>query len=126
MSTEAAMACGVGCLNQRSGGIEFLSLHFAEFLEAASGHHGTDRAHRPDWTGPTGPTEATRPSGANGAIAHVQNEGTALPVEGTLNFTGGGCANDPTNSRTDCTGAGIAGPGIDVNGSVQGKQPTLT
>jgi hypothetical protein len=32
---------------------------------------------------------------------------------------------DPTNSRTDCTGAGIAGLGIDVNGSVQGTQPTL-
>ena len=32
---------------------------------------------------------------------------------------------DPTNSSTDCTGAGIAGLSIDVNGSAQGTQPTL-
>ena len=33
---------------------------------------------------------------------------------------------DPTNSRTDCTGsAGISGLSIDVNGTVQGTQPTL-
>ena len=32
---------------------------------------------------------------------------------------------DPTNTRTDCTGAGIAGLSIDVNGSGQGTQSTL-
>jgi hypothetical protein len=47
-------------------------------------------------------------------------------VEGTLNFTGGGCVDDPMNSRTDCSGAaGIAGVSIDVNGSAQGTQATL-
>jgi hypothetical protein len=49
-----------------------------------------------------------------------------LPVEGTLNFSGGGCVDDPTNSRTDCSGAGgIAGLAIDVNGTAQGTQAAL-
>ena len=76
-------------------------------------------------SGPSGPNGPTGPTGSNGAIARVQNGGTNLPVEGTLNFTGGGCSDDPTNSRTDCTGAGIAGLSIDVNGSSQGTQSTL-
>ncbi len=75
--------------------------------------------------GPTGPSGPTGPTGASGAIAHVQNNGTNLPVEGSLNFTNGGCTDDPTNSRTDCTGAGISGLNIDVNGSAQGAQATL-
>jgi hypothetical protein len=48
-----------------------------------------------------------------------------LPVEAALNFTGGGCTDDPTNGRTDCNGAGISGLNIDVNGAAQGSQPTL-
>jgi hypothetical protein len=76
-------------------------------------------------TGPTGATGATGSAGANGAIAHIQNSGTNLPVEATLNFSGGGCTDDPTNSRTDCTGNGISGLNIDVNGTVQGSEATL-
>jgi hypothetical protein len=76
-------------------------------------------------TGATGATGPTGPTGANGAIAHIQSGGTTLPVESTLNFSGGGCADDPTNSRTDCTGAGISGLSIDVNGAAQGTQSTL-
>ncbi|HLK18844.1 MAG TPA: collagen-like protein [Bryobacteraceae bacterium] len=78
--------------------------------------------------GPTGPAGAQGPpgtAGANGSIAHLQNAGTVLPVEATLNFTGGGCTDDPTNGRTNCNGAGISGLSIDVNGTVQGTQPTL-
>jgi hypothetical protein len=48
-----------------------------------------------------------------------------LPVEGTLNFSSGGCTDDPTNNRTDCNGAGISGLSIDVNGTAQGTQPAL-
>jgi len=77
-------------------------------------------------TGPSGATGPTGPSGTNGAIATIQNSGTALPVEPTLNFSSGGCVDDPTNSRTDCTGSnGISGLSIDVNGSAQGTQPAL-
>jgi hypothetical protein len=75
--------------------------------------------------GPTGPTGPQGPAGTNGAISHVQNSGTNLPVESSLNFTGGGCTDDPTNSRTDCTGAGIAGLAIALNGTTQGTQATL-
>jgi hypothetical protein len=47
-------------------------------------------------------------------------------VEATLNFSGGGCTDDPTNSRTDCSGGGgISGLSIDVNGAAQGTQPAL-
>ncbi len=88
----------------------------------------TLEAGGPGATGPTGPkgaTGATGPAGSNGAIAHIQNAGTSLPVEGNLNFTSGGCTDDPSNGRTNCNGAGIAGLGIAVNGSTQGTQPTL-
>jgi hypothetical protein len=77
------------------------------------------------WTLQTGIPGPTGPAGANGSVAHIQNAGTVLPVEATLNFTSGGCTDDPTNSRTNCNGAGISGLGIDVNGTAQGSQPTL-
>lgn len=76
-------------------------------------------------TGLTGPTGGTGPSGSNGAIARIQNGGTNLPVEGILNFAGGGCTDDPSNSRTDCTGTGGSGLSIDVNGTAQGTEATL-
>jgi hypothetical protein len=82
--------------------------------------------------GPAGPTGATGPQGAagangtNGAIAHIENAGTNLPVEPSLNFTGGGCTDDPSNSRTNCSGAaGISGLTIDLNGTAEGTQPAL-
>ncbi len=75
--------------------------------------------------GPAGPTGPQGPAGSNGAIARIQNSGTNLPVESSLNFTGGGCTDDPTNSRTDCTGAGISGLSIALNGTTQGTQATL-
>jgi hypothetical protein len=81
--------------------------------------------------GPTGPAGSQGPAGAqgaagaNGSIAHVQNAGTVLPVEAVLNFTSGGCTDDPTNGRTNCNGAGISGLSIDVNGTAQGTEPTL-
>jgi Collagen triple helix repeat (20 copies) len=90
-------------------------------LTGATGPTGATGA-----TGATGPVGATGPSGASGAIAHIQSGGTNLPVESILNFSGGGCTDDPTNSRTDCTGSGgISGLNIDVNGSAQGTQSTL-
>lgn len=60
-------------------------------------------------------------------IGHIQNAGTALPAEPSLNFSGGGCTDDPANNRTDCsgTGGGIAGVTVDLNGAVQGTQATL-
>ena len=81
--------------------------------------------------GPAGPTGSTGaagpagPSGANGAVAVIQSGGTNLPVESILNFTGGGCADDSGNARTNCSGAGISGVSVAVNGSAQGMQPTL-
>jgi len=93
----------------------------------ATGATGTTGATGPQ--GATGTTGATGPQGAagtNGAIAHIQNAGTALPVEATLNFASGGCTDDPTNSRTDCTGSGgIAGVTVDLNGTAQGTQAAL-
>jgi hypothetical protein len=62
----------------------------------------------------------------NGAISHIQNAGTNLPVEPSLNFTGGGCTDDPTTSSTNCSGAaGLSGLNIDLNGTAVGTQPTL-
>ena len=61
-------------------------------------------------------------------ISQVQNSGTNLPVERILNFSSGGCTDDPTNGRTDCSGAGGSGTSgltIAVNGTAQGTQPTL-
>jgi hypothetical protein len=60
-------------------------------------------------------------------VGHIQNAGAALPVEASLNFSGGGCTDDPTNNRTDCsgTGGGIAGVTVDLNGATQGTQATL-
>jgi hypothetical protein len=58
-------------------------------------------------------------------LGHVQNSGTALPAEPSLNFSGGGCTDDPTNSRTDCTGTGGSGLTIDLNGTAQGTEAAL-
>jgi hypothetical protein len=60
-------------------------------------------------------------------LGHIQNAGTALPVESSLNFVGGGCTDNPGSSRTDCTGTGggIAGVTVDLNGSAQGTQAAL-
>jgi hypothetical protein len=76
--------------------------------------------------GPQGPTGSQGPAGANGAISRIQNAGSNLPVEATLNFTGGGCTDDPANGRTSCTGSG-GGSGVTIatNGTTQGTQPTL-
>lgn len=75
--------------------------------------------------GPTGATGPQGPAGTNGVIAQIQNSGSGLPAEPALNFTGGGCTDDPTNSRTDCTGAGMAGLNVALNGTTQGTQATL-
>lgn len=76
-------------------------------------------------TGPQGAVGATGATGANGASARIQNSGTLLPIEPALNFTAGGCVDDPTNSRTDCAGGGISGVNIALNGTTQGTQATL-
>jgi len=76
-------------------------------------------------TGPTGPTGSQGVAGTNGAIARIQNSGANLPVEPTLNFTGGGCTDNPGSSRTDCTGSGGAGLTVALNGTTQGTQATL-
>jgi hypothetical protein len=71
-------------------------------------------------------TNSWTPQTITGTIAHIQNAGTNLPVEASLNFTGGGCTDDPTNNRTDCSGAaGISGLTIDLNGTTEGTQPAL-
>lgn len=60
-------------------------------------------------------------------VGSIQNAGTVLPAEPALNFSGGGCTDDPANNRTDCsgTGGGIAGVTVDLNGVTQGTQATL-
>jgi Collagen triple helix repeat (20 copies) len=76
--------------------------------------------------GMTGARGATGAAGTNGAVSRIQNNGTNLPVEPTLNFTGGGCTDDPSTTSTNCSGsAGIAGVTVDLNGTAQGTQPTL-
>jgi hypothetical protein len=78
----------------------------------------------PGPTGPQGPTGAagpqgpTGPAGANGAISRIQNAGTALPVEPTLNFTGGGCTDDSANGRTNCASSGAIGSLNGLTGSL--------
>lgn len=79
--------------------------------------------------GPTGATGAQGPAGPQGpagAIARIQSAGTNLPVEAALNFTGGGCTDDPANGRTNCAGGG-GGSGVTIatNGTTQATQPTL-
>ncbi len=93
----------------------------AQGPQGATGPTGSTGA-----TGSTGSTGAQGATGASGAISKIQNAGTNLPVEATLNFTGGGCTDDPTNSRTDCTGSGgISGLTIATNGTTQATQSTL-
>jgi hypothetical protein len=41
--------------------------------------------------------------------ATVQNIGTSLAARNTINFTGGGCVDNPGSTRTDCTLAGGGG-----------------
>src|SRR5580698_2043274 len=77
-------------------------------------------------TGAAGATGAQGAAGANGAIAHVQNAGTNLPLEPALNFTGGGCTDDPSAGSTNCSGAaGISGLSIDLNGTAVATQASL-
>jgi hypothetical protein len=59
-------------------------------------------------------------------VNRIQNAGVDLPVQAKLNFTGGGCSDDPANGRTNCTGSGgIAGLTIATGGTTQGAQATL-
>lgn len=60
-------------------------------------------------------------------VGQIQNAGTALATEPSLNFSGGGCTDDPANNRTDCsgTGGGSSGVTVDLNGATQGTQATL-
>jgi hypothetical protein len=65
-------------------------------------------------TAPTSGQSLAWNSGANSwtpqtQLGRVENAGTILPVEPNLNFAGGGCTDNPGNSRTDCTG--MPGPG---------------
>jgi hypothetical protein len=85
----------------------------------------TLEAGSPGPQGLQGPAGPTGPQGPAGAIASLQSAGTGLPVRSILNFTAGGCTDDPTNGRTDCNGAGISGLNIAINGITQGTQPTL-
>ena len=144
MKTGTALpaACGVGeafFQTNAPAGSNFYLCTSQNSWTLESGAAGTGGATGP--AGPAGPVDGTRPgirpgingsngaggaNGANGAIAHIQNGGTNLPVESILNFSGGGCTDDPTNGRTDCTGSGgISGLNIDVNGAAQGTQSTL-
>src|ERR1700722_12945489 len=129
MSTGSALpaACGVGqayFLTNAPAGSNFYLCTSQNSWTLQAGTPGPAGPTGP--TGPTGSTGANGANGANGAIAHIQNGGVTLPVEATLNFSGGGCTDDPTNSRTDCSGgAGISGLSIDVNGAAQGTQPAL-
>jgi hypothetical protein len=92
--------------------------------ETITGVQGTTGA-----TGATGAAGATGlqgAAGANGAIAHIQNAGTNLPLEPALNFTGGGCTDDPSTNSTNCSGAaGISGLSIDLNGTAVATQASL-
>jgi hypothetical protein len=60
-------------------------------------------------------------------IEQIQNAGSALPAELALNFSSGGCVDDPTNHRTDCSGTGGGGGGVtvDLNATSVGTQATL-
>lgn len=138
MKTGTALpaACGVGeaffQTNAPAGSNFYLctSQNSWTLESGATGTGGTTGPAGPAGpVGPTGLTGPTGPSGANGSngsIAHIQSGGTNLPTESILNFSGGGCTDDPTNGRTDCSGSGgISGLNIDVNGAAQGTQSTL-
>jgi len=76
--------------------------------------------------GPQGATGTQGAAGTNGVISRIQNAGANLPLEPTLNFTGGGCTDDPTTTSTNCSGtAGMSGLTIDLNGTAEGTQPAL-
>ncbi len=47
----------------------------------------------------------------------IQDEAISLATEPTLNFTGAGvvCADNPGNTRTDCTITGVAGSGVQLD-----------
>ncbi len=78
--------------------------------------------------GPAGPQGAAGPQGPpgpQGPTMRIQKAGTNLPVESALNFTSGGCKDDPANGRTDCSSGGGSGLNVAVGGSTQGNQPTL-
>jgi hypothetical protein len=141
--TVLPAACGIGeaffQTNAPAGSNFYLCTSQNSWtLESGPGGGSMGPAGPAGPTGSTGPAGSTGPTGSNGTngtngtngsngtIARVQSGGTNLPVESILNFTGGGCTDDPSNSRTDCTGSGgISGLNIDVNGSAQGTQSTL-
>ncbi|HTC91319.1 MAG TPA: hypothetical protein VK686_23605, partial [Bryobacteraceae bacterium] len=91
-------ACGVGEAFFQTAAPAGSNLYLCTSQNSWTLQSGTAGPTGP--TGPNGPSGPTGPTGSNGAIARVQSGGTNLPVEGTLNFTGGGCTDDPSNSRT--------------------------
>jgi len=121
--TSLPAACGVGEAFFNTNAPAGSNFYLCTSQNSWTLQAGTPGPQGP--AGPQGPGGPAGPAGANGAIAHVQSAGSTLPVEGILNFTGGGCTDDASNGRTNCSGAGISGLNIDVNGSAQGSQSTL-
>ena len=57
-----------------------------------------------------------------GAILRIDNSGSVLPVEPSLNFVNGGCVDNPGATRTDCTVAGGLAVGSSaISGGTSGQ-----
>jgi len=52
---------------------------------------------------------------ATAAYNLIENNGSAVAMRPTLNFTNGGCVDNPTDNRTDCT---ISGGGSSASGGI--------
>jgi hypothetical protein len=64
---------------------------------------------------------------ATAAYNLIENSGSALTMRPTLNFVNGGCSDNPTYNRTDCTvsgGSGSAGGVTSYNGSAPSSAGT--
>lgn len=69
---------------------------------------------------------APRPGVVLPPISGVEDEGTLLPFEPHLNFTGAGvsCADDPSNLRTTCTISGGGSSPLTTKGDLYTRDST--
>ncbi len=121
--TAVPVTCSVGETFFKTNAVAGSNLYACTALNSWTLESGSPGP--PGTQGPAGSTGASGPAGPAGAIASIQSAGTGVPVRSILNFTAGGCTDDAANGRTNCTGAGISGVNIAINGITQGTQPTL-
>lgn len=111
--TATTFDLGVGGVAYLTGGTEVVPVYSSSSAIALVGDAAGEGMYFKVVLLSTGPEGPIGPAGADGTIAHVSEQATALPQRGTLNFKDPGfnLTDDPANDRTDVETSFVIGIG---------------